>query len=447
MKGKLSSLVLVLLLCIVGAAAVVLVLLNEREPPRVEVTGDLSFLGISQEIPVTVRDARSGVRAVTVFLEQHGRRVELLNKSWARRGYFSHGGDNEVRLLVRVDTPQLKMRDGRADLVIQATDFSFWNFMAGNTATFTRPVILDTAKPKLRILDSPRYISAGGTSIIRYRVNEPVVGHGAVINGHFYPGVPVSDKDDTTLAAMLALPYDTTEIKEMYLTAADRAGNTVTVPFGMVLRKLRPNHDRITVSDRFLERKLPEFTDSVGALPGDSLSEQYLYVNRQIRRADNEKIRSICSRVTPVRHWNGRFKRLPRASRRSGFADYRTYYYHGRKIDDQVHLGIDLASVRNAEVPAAETGTVVFADALGIYGNMVIIDHGWGVFSLYSHLSRIDVAENDTVSRGDIIGRTGATGMAGGDHLHYGMLVNGVFVNPLEWWDAQWLKVNLLSYL
>ena len=127
----------------------------------------------------------------------------------------------------------------------------------------------------------------------------------------------------------------------------------------------------------------------------------------------------------------------------AGFAEHRTYYYNGNEIDQQVHLGIDLASTKRAEVHAANRGTVVFAEYLGIYGNTIILDHGQGIFSLYSHLSEIGVAVGELKDKRAVIGLSGATGMAGGDHLHFSMLVNGIFVTPLEWWDKQWLRLNI----
>ena len=119
------------------------------------------------------------------------------------------------------------------------------------------------------------------------------------------------------------------------------------------------------------------------------------------------------------------------------------YYYKNKEIDKQVHLGIDLASTKRAEVHAANSGTVVFADYLGIYGNTVILDHGQGIFSLYSHLSEIDSTVGELKEKGTVIGLSGATGMAGGDHLHFSMIINGIFVTPLEWWDQQWLRLNI----
>ena len=141
----------------------------------------------------------------------------------------------------------------------------------------------------------------------------------------------------------------------------------------------------------------------------------------------------------------GIFLRLANSKRMAGFADHRTYLYQGKKIDEQTHLGIDLAAYSRDKVTAANHGKVVFTDSLGIYGQTVIIDHGFGLFSMYSHLSRIDVQPDQIVAKNEPIGLTGNTGMAGGDHLHFGMLVHDTFVNPVEWWDASWIKNNITS--
>jgi murein DD-endopeptidase MepM/ murein hydrolase activator NlpD len=159
------------------------------------------------------------------------------------------------------------------------------------------------------------------------------------------------------------------------------------------------------------------------------------------------RIREFCRESVAEKLWDGSFNRMRRSSRRAGFADHRSYYYEDKKIDYQVHLGIDLASVRHAEVEAANRGIVVAAEYLGIYGNMVIIDHGLGVFTLYSHMSQIIVKPGDQVEKDTVLGNTGTTGMAGGDHLHFSVLVNGIFVDPVEWWDKNWLELHILNYL
>jgi murein DD-endopeptidase MepM/ murein hydrolase activator NlpD len=109
-------------------------------------------------------------------------------------------------------------------------------------------------------------------------------------------------------------------------------------------------------------------------------------------------------------------------------------------VDTQIHFGYDLAAVQQGPVPAANSGVVVFAGPLSIYGNVVVVDHGLGLQTLYAHLSSIDVKEGDEVAKEQELGRTGSTGLALGDHLHYEVLINGVSVTPLEWWDAKWIR-------
>ena len=155
------------------------------------------------------------------------------------------------------------------------------------------------------------------------------------------------------------------------------------------------------------------------------------------------------SRRTPARTCCGTapFRQLANSQVESGFLDHRTYLYDGDEIDQQVHLGFDLASTANAPIGAAAQGAVVYADYLGIFGNCVIIDHGMGLQSLYAHLSSIDVSPGDDVGYGQQLGRSGQSGLAGGDHLHFTMLLQGHPVTPVEWWDPQWIEDRVMRKL
>jgi murein DD-endopeptidase MepM/ murein hydrolase activator NlpD len=109
-------------------------------------------------------------------------------------------------------------------------------------------------------------------------------------------------------------------------------------------------------------------------------------------------------------------------------------------VDQQIHMGEDLASLMNSPVYAGNNGAVVYAEPLGIYGHTVILDHGLGVFSSYSHMSKIDVKVGEKLQKGAVLGQTGTTGLAAGDHLHFAINLQGEFVDPLEWWDPHWLR-------
>ncbi|MCI5212206.1 MAG: M23 family metallopeptidase [Candidatus Electrothrix sp. ATG2] len=227
----------------------------------------------------------------------------------------------------------------------------------------------------------------------------------------------------------------------MRVIADDQAGNEGSSTFSMHFKKAKEKKDRIRVSDGFLNKKIPEFLDSYPELTGTNL-EKYLFVNRTVRVRNAEKIAAFCKTTANEQLWQDRFLRMAGAGK-AGFADQRTYYYQGKPIDHQTHLGMDIASTKRVEIEAANRGRVIFADYLGIYGNMVMIDHGQGLTSLYSHLSRIAVKVGQLVEKGEAIGNSGTTGMAGGDHLHFSMLVHGIFVTPVEWWDQHWIDVNI----
>jgi murein DD-endopeptidase MepM/ murein hydrolase activator NlpD len=194
-----------------------------------------------------------------------------------------------------------------------------------------------------------------------------------------------------------------------------------------------------------------EFVDTMAARldpggSGEALS-RFLKINGESRRANNQTLTDLRLKSEERVLWSGPFLQLSNSKVESRFADARDYVYQGRKVDHQVHLGFDLSVTRNIDVEAANAGNVVFADNLGIYGNCVVVDHGYGLQSIYAHLSEIGVKPGDAVSKGHSLGKSGSTGLAGGDHLHFSMQVDGVQINPVEWWDSHWIQDRVLSKL
>jgi murein DD-endopeptidase MepM/ murein hydrolase activator NlpD len=241
----------------------------------------------------------------------------------------------------------------------------------------------------------------------------------------------------------VALAYDQGKGTPIAVSAEDEAGNQARIGLHHFIRPKQWRPDTLQITDGFLSAILPGLTSLVPDAGRLSPVEQFLRVNRDVRKANYEKIVELTRASDNRRHWHDTFVRLPAAANRAMFADQRIYRYQGQEIDHQVHMGVDLASLAASPVPAANRGRVVFADDLGIYGLTVILDHGFGLFSMYSHLGQIDVQAGQMVARSAIIGRTGSTGLAGGDHLHYGMMVGATFVNPIEWWDDHWIKDNV----
>jgi murein DD-endopeptidase MepM/ murein hydrolase activator NlpD len=149
----------------------------------------------------------------------------------------------------------------------------------------------------------------------------------------------------------------------------------------------------------------------------------------------------------PEKRWQGAFAQLDNSKVTSVFAERRSYFVDGTQVSEATHYGYDLAATANTPITASNAGRVLYAAPLGIYGNCVLIDHGMGITSLYGHLSRIDVHEGDSVTKGQTLGLSGQTGLAGGDHLHFAILVGDTYVDPVEWWDPKWVATHVEAQL
>ena len=278
-------------------------------------------------------------------------------------------------------------------------------------------------------------LHAGGTGCIAYRLNKPAKESGVLVGGQFYRGYANPRGTQGEYVVLFPVPQEGPAAIAVELVARPAAGQEVKQAVSLKVKPRKWRHDKLNLPDDFL-RKI------AATIPGPNPSDllgNYLWANRELRRQNHEKFHQVCSQSNPAPLWSGAFKRyLGKPMAR--FGDRRTYMYQNKDVDQQIHLGEDLASLMNSPVPAANNGIVVLAEPLGIYGNTVMIDHGLGVFSGYSHMSQIDVKVGDKVEKGAVVGKTGTTGMAGGDHLHFAINIQGEFVDPLEWWDAHWLK-------
>src|SRR5438093_461321 len=253
-----------------------------------------------------------------------------------------------------------------------------------------------------------------------------------------FPSFAFGPADKGARIALIALPWNYDPATPIQIRATDEAGNTATRGIPAEIRPRKFPKDTIDVKDAFLQAKVPELLPQRS--PTESLVEGFLVINRDLRRQAEETKRKIGATTADKPLWQGPFVQARNTKVFANFAETRTYVHGGKEIDRQIHFGYDLASTRQPPVPASNKGVVVFAEPLTIYGNTVVIDHGLGLQTLYAHLSSTTVKVGDAVEKGQEIARTGSTGLAIGDHLHYEVLVNGTSVTPLEWWDAKWIR-------
>ena len=387
-----------------------------------------------RDLTLTLQDPGAGLKGVAVSAVQGDRNVALFAKQYPP-------GSHQARETFRIAQPGLK--EGPFKLKITATDRSHYHFGAGNSTVQSRGFDYQNKPPAVAILSTAHNISRGGSGLVVYTVNREVERTGVAFGDRFFPGYR---QPGGFYACLFAFPYNVAP--QNYLPkvlVVDRAGNErLTGIYFHLLPKIFPS-DRIELSDAFLEKVSSEFKDRVpkAATP----LEVFLKVNDELRAHDLKILDETGRTTSPVPLWSGSFLRLPNSAPRGSFAQLRSYLYHGKQVDQQTHLGIDLASLAHSPVPAAKDGKVVYADDLGIYGQCVIIDHGLGLQTLYGHLSRIGVKVGDLMHKGQILGSTGDSGLAGGDHLHFGVVVSGEQVNPIEWWDPSWIRNNVTGKL
>ena len=332
-------------------------------------------------------------------------------------------------------------------MTVTATRTSFLRIRDVST-TVSKDIQVRLEPPRIAVLSTKHYLNHGGSEFVVYRATPADVESGVRVGDVEYRGFPavgagVPAADPALKVAFFGLLHDQPLNAPVVAFARDAAGNEAHVSFVDDVFEKPFRKSRIPIDDRFLGRVVPEILSHSPQVkvddPNDLLAG-FLKVNGELRRINADQIAKLTSASAPELLWKGPFAQLGNSQVEAAFADARTYIYNGKDVDQQTHLGFDLAVTARVPVLAANSGRVVNADWLGIYGNCVIIDHGLGVASLYGHMSSFDVKVGDTVTKGQTLGRSGMTGLAGGDHVHFTMLVGGHPVNPVEWWDAHWIQ-------
>lgn len=359
--------------------------------------------------------------------------------------------------------PQLK--EGAISFAVTATGTGALFAMAPVTeSTTTNRVVIGTPRVQFNT-GGPIHVMQGGVELVQYRMNPSPSAKAAGIETEsgvkvgdvFFRGYPLPNGGPDDYFAFFAIPYDADALPPLQIVAKDELGNEANASF--TVEKFFPKpvgSDVINLNDNFINKVVSEIYGELegGHDPAKSglsrtsdMLKNYLQLNGDLRQKDNAFLVEISKQSQAKFLWNSVFAPMGNTAIKGKFADKRSYVYNGQQVDTQYHLGFDLASYKQDMVPASNSGVVVFTGYLGIYGNTVIIDHGYGLMTLYAHLSSFAVKEGDTVARMQPIAKTGATGMAGGDHLHFTTMLQGIPVNPIEWWDDHWITDRIAKKL
>jgi murein DD-endopeptidase MepM/ murein hydrolase activator NlpD len=406
----------------------------EMEKPEIKLSREISPVGKQKIVEIIFFDKKSGLSNLKAEIIQDNKNRIITEEKIAAKGI------KQKILSLTIDTAALNLNDGSATINIAATDYSLFK----NQIILSQPVMIDTKPPQIILPSAGNYFNQGGTGFIAYRVSKPAEATGIYINDHFTAGHSLTKDNRASFVAYFAVPlFASNQKTKIIVFARDEAGNEAKIVLPCIIQEKKFRSDKLNLSESFLQQKMPEFQSTYPQLQGKTIMEVFDYVNSQMREDNDKAIQTICQKSAGKKLWEGAFLRMRNAATMASFGDKRTYVIGGKEYGSSIHSGVDLASTAHAAIYAANNGIVVFAGPLGIYGNTVIIDHGLGLLSLYAHLSSIETTSGKNVKKEELIGHSGTTGLAGGDHLHFGILADGQFVNPLEWWDPHWIEDNI----
>ena len=415
---------------------------RQRQPPvRAALDPAPAALGHSARTINLVLDApAANLAAVEVRVVQGGVARPVLSEDLTPAATWT------LRKPLTLDAAALKLQEGPAELEVDARD-TLWRPRPAKGPRLVHRFTVDLTPPKLELKTATGYIKHAGAGIVVYRP-EGAVRSGVRVGSEVFPGVSGLAADPAVHVALFVVPYNGSATPPA-IVGVDEAGNERVIGVPVTFLPVRFPKDTITLTEAFLRRKMPELIPQTpGSASADELLQAFLRINGEGRKGFEAKNREVGrGETSPKPLWSGPFRQQTNTKVFANFPEERTYQIDGRTVDTQWHLGIDLASNRQSPIEASNAGRVVFAGPNGIYGNMVIVDHGLGLMSLYAHLSDIGVKVGQTVTKGEALGRSGETGLAGGDHLHFALLIHGVYTSPIEWWDDHWLKDRIAKPL
>ncbi len=442
MRRKKSSsslgVLLVFVLVVVAGLYVYFSETFERNAPIIAMQENNGYWNLKKPLKIKISDT-SGIQSYKIIMH---------TKDGDKTLQYEQLLSPEKELLLEVAPPRgsYTMKDKEIKLLIQAQDISKWNFFKGNLAQQSFKLKIDKKRPRVSIVNNSYKISRGGSALVVFRVEDENIDDIYILSNHNKHFKAQPFYKEGYYIALLAWPVKDSTFKAT-VVATDFAGNMAKSYVPLYLKNKEYRLSRITLSDKFLNGKIYELAEEFEETQGvDNKLEQFKIINEDVRAKNEKLIHKVTSVVSDDMISDFKIKRmypLKNGQVVAYFGDHRKYYYKGKFISEAYHLGLDMASHAMAPIKTQNGGKVVYADYNGLYGNMPILSHGLGLYTLYGHCSNIDVAVDEDVAPNTKIASTGKTGYAMGDHLHFGVLVQGIEVRPQEWMDKQWIKLNI----
>ncbi len=413
----------------------------ERNAPHITIDSN-GYWNLKKNIDLSIEDS-SGIKSYKVSLrDSDGENVLYEDQPLVLK--------NKVEVSVEPPRSAYAMKDEKLTLIVEANDASRWNFFKGNIVVKEYELKIDKRRPSVVTIAHSYKINKGGAAVVIFKAQDQNMKEMYIETNFDKRFTPKPFYKDGYYISLLAWPIQQRNFKA-HIIAEDYAGNTAKSYIPLYLKNKNYRVSHINISDRFLNGKIAELASEFLETQGiENPLEQFKIINEDIRAKNEKLIHEITSKISQEKISDFNIKKmypLKNAQVVASFGDHRKYLYKGSYMSESYHLGLDLASNAMAEIKPQNSGDVVYSDYNGLYGNMPIIDHGLGLYTLYGHCSSVSISSGDFVNIDDPIARTGKSGYAMGDHLHFGVLVQGIEVRPAEWMDETWIKLNITDVI
>ena len=431
------SLLFVMILVVGGGLFVYFSSMFERNVPVITIDNN-GYWNLKKPLKINIDD-ESGVKSYKITLKS-SKPDETLQYEQLITPQTS------LNLEVKPPRSAYTIKDKSIEIIVEANDVSKWNFLAGNSVKQVFKLVIDKKRPQLNIVSNSYKISRGGSALVIFKVEDENIEDMYIQGNNEKRFKPQSFYKDGYFISLLAWPVVDNTFKATII-AKDKAGNIAKAYIPLYLKEKTYKISKIKLSDRFLKGKIADLAEEFEETQGvEGSLEQFKIINEDVRAKNEELIHKLSSVVKEEKISNFRMNKmypLKNAQVVATFGDHRKYLYDGEQISESYHLGLDLASNAMASIKPQNGGEVVYSDYNGLYGNMPMIHHGLGLYTLYGHCSSLKVNSGEKTTKKEVIANTGKSGYAMGDHLHFGVLVQGIEVRPQEWMDKQWIKLNI----
>ena len=360
-----------LLLILAVAAAGTYYVAGRGAPPHLTINKPDRPIGQVGAVDVTAEAPNAKFTTLTITLEQNGKTVPLFTLDGSpgapanKDASVTQVDRNQLRIsrpLGKQSVPELQ--SGAARVVVTATRPSFLN-LRPLTSVASKDFQVRLEPPRIAVVSTHHYVNHGGSEMVVYRATPADVASGVRVGDVEYPGYPLSGD---LKAAFFALLYDQDLNARIQAFARDEAGNEAKATFVDNVFEKPQRKSRIELDDKFLNRVVPEILEHAPELKmtppaeGSDMLPAFLRVNGELRKINADQIAALAAKSSATRLWEAPFVQLGNSKVEASFADHRTYFYQGKEVDHQVHLGFDLAvtahvplaSVTDSVLPATE---------------------------------------------------------------------------------------------